>query len=134
MRYLTVDDVLRINRSVLYGDYEIGEEVFADLGLLDSAVMRPQQSAFGEDAYADIHMKAGALLHSLARNHAFVDGNKRTALLAVVMFYAMNGWLLTLDQGVAVSLPIDAAEGQVDVPTIASVLKNFATPMWPDGE
>jgi prophage maintenance system killer protein len=50
--------------------------------------MRPQQSAFGEDAYPDIHLKAGALMHSLARNHA--------------CFYARNAWRLDLERGEAV--------------------------------
>jgi death-on-curing protein len=92
VRYLTVDEVSQTNESL------VGPRALADFGLLESAVMRPQQSIFGGDAYPSIHDKAGALLHSLARNHPFVDGNKRTALLATVIFYAKNGWLLQMEQ------------------------------------
>lgn len=122
MIYLTVDEILEINRA-LVGD----QSTLRDYGLLDAAVMRPQQSVFGEDAYPDIHLKSGALMHSLARNHAFIDGNKRTALLATVVFYARNGWLLDLEQGVAVSLAVDAAEGHIDADGLALALKGSAS-------
>ena len=49
---------------------------------------------FGEDAYPDLHLKAAALLHSLARNHALVDGNKRLAWTSCLTFLAINGqWI-----------------------------------------
>jgi death-on-curing protein len=51
-----------------------------DVGLLEAAAARPRATAFGADAYLGIHEKAAALLQSLARNHALVDGNKRLAL------------------------------------------------------
>jgi death-on-curing protein len=86
MRYLTTGEVIRIS------EIEVGEDVLADFGLLDAAVQRPQQSAFGTDAYADIHHKAAAMLHSIARNHPFVDGNKRVAAAAALVFYDLNGW------------------------------------------
>lgn len=62
-----------------------------DVGLLESAIARPQASAFGEDAYPDLHLKAAALLESLARNHALVDGNKRLAWVATRYFLIRNG-------------------------------------------
>lgn len=69
------------------------------------------------------------MLHSLARNHAFLDGNKRTALVAVTAFYAMNRWELDLEQGDAVDLLAEAAEGLLDVSDIAAVLKDAARQM-----
>ena len=63
--------MLQINRSLK--DPLEGQEIYPNHGLLDAAVMRPQQPAFGEDAYPDIHLKAGALLHSLARNSTFLE-------------------------------------------------------------
>lgn len=67
-----------------------------DAGLLASALARPQASAFGAGVYPDIHAKAAAVLHSIARNHALVDGDKRLALAAVIAFYGLNGLRLTL--------------------------------------
>ncbi|MBW1812061.1 MAG: type II toxin-antitoxin system death-on-curing family toxin [Deltaproteobacteria bacterium] len=80
MRYLTIEEVLEINAEVMGGRHAL-----RDRGLLDSAVARPQASAFGADAYLDLASKAAALLHSLVLNHAFVDGNKRTAVLATLV-------------------------------------------------
>jgi death-on-curing protein len=62
-----------------------------DLGLLGSAAARPRASAFGEDAYPDIWSKAAALLHSILKNHALVDGNKRLGWLATAVFLEING-------------------------------------------
>ncbi|MBN1812662.1 MAG: Fic family protein [Anaerolineae bacterium] len=85
MRYLTVEEVLEINAEVMGGGHAL-----RDLGLLESAVARPQASAFGVDAYPDLATKAAALLHSLVLNHAFVDGNKRTAVLSTLVFLFLH--------------------------------------------
>ena len=84
--YLTLDDVLAAAEAHLGRPAEIG-----DYGLLESAVARPQASAFGEDAYPTLHEKAAALLQSLAANRALIDGNKRTAFVATALFYELNG-------------------------------------------
>lgn len=118
MRYLTVGEVESINERF------VGPDGLVDFGLLESAVMRPQQSVMGADAYSDIHQKAAALLHSLARNHAFIDGNKRTALTSVVVFYRLNGHRLEMAQDDAIALVLDAAQGQIDVARISGELKN----------
>lgn len=115
VRYLSVEDVLALARR-------IGQSRPRDVGLVASAVARPQTSVFGEDAYPDLHTKAAALLHSLARNHAFVDGNKRVAWLAVGAFYWINGMLLDAPDDPAYDLVIAVASGDGDVPRIASTL------------
>jgi death-on-curing protein len=95
-----------------------------DHGLLESALARPQASAFGDDAYGSIHEKAAALLHSLARNHALVDGNKRLSLAATIAFYGMNGLRLTLTNDEAYRLVMRVATGELDdVTAIAGVLE-----------
>lgn len=95
-----------------------------DFGLLESALARPQASPFGEDAYPSIHDKAAALLHSLARHHGLVDGNKGLALAATIAFYGVNGMRLALTNDRAYELVVDVASGRLDdVPAIASVLE-----------
>lgn len=90
MKYLTVQDVLFVH------DYIIGQtggsHGIRDLGLLESAVARPQAMFAGQDLYVDLFLKAAALLESIARNHPFVDGNKRTAIAATDSFLFANGW------------------------------------------
>lgn len=87
--YLDLDDLLHIARRA------IGEHVVVrDYGLLESALARPRASVFGKDAYPAVHLKAAALMQSLARNHALVDGNKRLAWTACLTFLAVNGhWI-----------------------------------------
>lgn len=120
MRYLSAGEILRINEA------EVGPDLLADFGLLESAALRPQQSVFGADAYPDLHSKAAALMHSIIRNHPFVDGNKRTALLAARIFYNLNGWDLQVEQGELVAFAVDVAEGHIDVAGIAAVLKGWS--------
>jgi death-on-curing protein len=122
--FLDIDALLYVARRTLGTEPEV-----RDRGLLESALARPQASAFGEAAYADIHEKAGALLHSLARNHALIDGNKRLALAATIAFYGLNGMRLTLTNDQAYDLIIDVASGKLDdVPAIASVPQRHTQP------
>jgi death-on-curing protein len=116
--FLDLDELLYVAVRTLGAEPEV-----RDLGLLESALARPQASAFGQDAYPTIHEKAAALLHSVARNHALVDGNKRLALAAAIAFYGLNGVRLTLTNDEAYDLVIGVASGKLDdVRTIASVL------------
>lgn len=120
MRFLTPSEVVRINEQ------ESGPDLLADFGLLEAAVMRPQQSVFGADAYPDIHTKAAAMMHSLIRNHPFLDGNKRTGVLSVILLYNLNGFAIEADQGDVVALALDIAEGQIDVEGISGILKGWS--------
>lgn len=124
MIYLGPDELLHIGRRVVDGDLVVG-----DMGLLESALARPRASAFGADAYPDLDHKAAALLHSLARNHALVDGNKRLALGATIAFYGMNGFRLTFTNDEAYDLVIDVATGVLDdVDVIAARLAEGIEP------
>jgi len=121
MEHLTVEDLLSIAEEAL------GVPSVRDIGLLDSAAHRPQASAFGKDAYSTIDEKAAALLDAVARNHALVDGNKRLAWAAAVVFYDLNGFDLdppTVDE--AVDLVIAVAAGQVDLPRLTELLASWA--------
>ena len=119
MIYLTLPELVYIAERATGGKVDI-----RDLGLLESAAARPRASAFGADAYPDLDSKAAALLHSLARNHALIDGNKRLALGALIAFYGINGRQLTLTNDAAYDLVMQVAAGQLDsVGEIAAVLE-----------
>lgn len=120
MIYLTLDEILRVAERALGPDF-----VVRDHGLLESAVARPATSVFGQDAYPTLDDKAAALLHSLARNHSLVDGNKRLALAGVIAFYGVNGRRLTLTNDEAYDLVIGVASGMLDVVDgIAAILRD----------
>jgi death-on-curing protein len=122
--YPTLPELLHIAGRVLGPDYGV-----RDYGLLEAALARPQATAFGKDAYPDLDTKAAALLHSVARNHALVDGNKRLALAAVIAFYGLNGRRLTLTNDEAYDLVISVAAGQLDtVDGIAAILRPATRP------
>jgi death-on-curing protein len=114
--YLTVEDLFEIGFGIL------GEVVVRDHGLLASAAARPQSSAFGEDAYPTFAGKAAALLHSLARNHALVDGNKRLAWAATRAFCLLNDHDLKFSVDDAEQLVLSVARGELDVPEIAATI------------
>jgi death on curing protein len=119
MIYLELEDALHVARRTLEANPEI-----RDLGLLESAVARPRASAFGEDAYRTLHEKAAALLHSLARNHPLIDGNKRLAFAATFAFLGLNRVRLTFSNDAAYHFVIEVATGRLDdVPAIADVLR-----------
>jgi death-on-curing protein len=117
--YLTLPELVYIAERATGGKVAV-----RDAGLLESASARPQATAFGVDAYPDLDTKAAALLHSLARNHALVDGNKRLALGALIAFYGINGRRLVLTNDAAYDLVMQIATGQLDsVDDIAAILE-----------
>ena len=127
MIYLTLSELLHVAERTLGPDVPV-----RDHGLLESALARPRATAFGEDAYAGLEEKAAALLHSLARNHALVDGNKRLALAGTIAFLGVNGRRLTLTNDEAYTLIMDVASGQLDdVPGIAVRLRHGSEPRRP---
>ncbi len=124
MIFLNLEEVLHVATRALGSSPEI-----RDVGLLEAALARPQASAFGEAAYPTVHEKAAAFLHSLARNHALVDGNKRLALAGTIAFYGMNGMRLTLTNDEAYELIIQVASGELnDVREIVPVLEASTRP------
>lgn len=114
--YLDLEDLLALTRA-------LGAGPVRDLGLLDAACARPRSSAFGEEAYPTLALKAAALLHSIARNHALVDGNKRLAWLAAVVFLDLNDHEVVLLDDEAFELVMAVAQGDLDVEDIASTLR-----------
>ena len=124
MIFLDLEDLLHVAERTLGATPEL-----RDVGLLESALARPQATSFGEDAYPSIHDKAAALLHSVARNHALVDGNKRLTLAATIAFLGVNGMRLTLNNDEAHDLIVAVAAGEIDdVPAIAERLARATGP------
>jgi death-on-curing protein len=116
VEYLSLEDLLGMVKNLDAGPVR-------DLGLLDSACHRPQAGFFGQDAYPTLAGKAAALMHSLACNHALVDGNKRLALLATVVFLRINGYNLALTDDEAFDLTLSVAAGNLDADGIEKRLR-----------
>jgi len=120
--YLDLDDLLEIARGAVGKDCAV-----RDYGLLESALARPRASVFGADAYSDLHLKAAALMHSLARNHALVDGNKRLAWTACRTFLAVNGQWISAPEDDRFEFVIAVATGALaDLAEIAAQLRAWS--------
>jgi death-on-curing protein len=116
--YLDLDDLLEIARQAVGG-----EVMVSDYGLLESALARPRASVFGQDAYPNLHLKAAALLHSLARNHALVDGNKRLAWTSCRTLLAVNDQWISAPEDDRFEFVIRVATGaQSELEKIAAQL------------
>lgn len=116
--YLTLEDLLALVE-------DLGVGPIRDLGLLESAAHRPTAELWGQEAYPTLDAKAAALLESLVRNHALVDGNKRLGWLSLIVFYAINGQILEAPDDAAYDLVIAVASGQADVTLVASALADW---------
>lgn len=124
MIYLTADELLRIADHVVPAGIQV-----RDAGLLEAAAARSQASVAGHDAYPDLVTKAAALLHSLARNHALVDGNKRLALAATIVFLGVNGGRLVATNDEAYDLVVDVATSRLnDVEAVVGRLRPLVVP------
>nr|WP_260611351.1 type II toxin-antitoxin system death-on-curing family toxin [Bacillus thuringiensis] len=96
--YITETQAIFINETLIdmYSPNE--QRGVKDTGLLQSAIYRPQQTVAQEDAYPTIFHKATALFESLAKNHAFYNANKRTALACLEMFLLYNEYELKISE------------------------------------
>lgn len=119
--YITLDEVLAIHDDMVerYG----GSFGIRDLGLIQSAIARPQATFGGIDLYPTIIDKAAALFHSLIFNHAFADGNKRTSLTSTARFLYLNGYELKADQKELIDFPLRVENKHLDIEEIAKWLK-----------
>lgn len=99
-----------------------------DLGLLSSALARPESAMFGVEAYPDLFTKAAALMSSLAQNHPFFDGNKRFSWVATLTFLELNGASVDMSTEDAFQFVLNVAQSRVEVPEIAGILRDASTP------
>ena len=121
VEYVDLDDLIYLATQLL-GD----PPPIRDVGLLGSAVARPQTTVMGTDAYPDIWQKAAALLQSIVKNHPLVDGNKRLGWLATAVFLEINKVDVTVISNDDVyDLVIGVASGKSDVGELAAELQNL---------
>lgn len=119
-QFLIFEDVLSIADGVL------PEVAIRDVGLIQSAVARPQTTVFGDLAYPSLMLQAAALLHSLARNHPLVDGNMRLAWSAMRVFLLMNSVDLDYDIDAAEEFVLSVARGEMALEEVAQTLESWS--------
>lgn len=126
MYRLSVEEVVYIHSEAVRRSG--GSDGIRDMGLLESAVNAPFQSFGGYDVYPTIYEKAACLGFSLTQNHAFIDGNKRVAVLAVLMFLKGNGIEIECTEFELFSMFLKLAASEVTFDDLVSWLKNHASP------
>ena len=124
VEYLDLDDVLQLAERLLGSPVPV-----RDVGLLGSAVARPQTTVGGDDAYPDVWSKAAALLQSIVGNRALIDGNKRLGWLATAVFLELNGVSITeADNDDVYELVMRVASSSVSVEDIGTELRRLIVP------
>jgi death-on-curing protein len=122
--FLDVDDVLGIHAAQL--EEHGGSDGIRDRGLLESAVAQPMATFGGQFLNEGVFAMAAALLVSLVKNHPFIDGNKRTALLAALTFLDINGHPIETPSPLLEEMTLRAAEGSLDKDRVAEMLRSLA--------
>lgn len=124
MEHLSLEEVLVLHQRLMQRTG--GSGGVRDLNLLESAIARPQASFSDEELYPNLWRKAAALMHSLIRNHPFVDGNRRTAITATGIFLELNGHTLTATNEEVVGFTLRAATGEIPPEEMATWLETHS--------
>jgi death-on-curing protein len=124
MHYLQVKHVLKMHSFAI--DESGGLHGIRDRNRLESAIVRPQQSVFGKELFITVFLKAAALAHAIIFDHPFVDGNKRTAMIAAFVFLEDNGYQSTLEHGKIHAFALHVVRQKLEIPAIASWLKKHS--------
>lgn len=124
MNYLTAEQVLFIHARLIAETG--GEGGVLDLGLLLSAVARPQATFDKQELYPDLFSNAAALLESLIGNHAFVDGNQRTAITSAGLFLHINGYNLKASNQELESFTLQCAQHRIQLGQLVFWLKEHS--------
>lgn len=125
MKHLAPEQVLFIHSRII--DATGGAHGILDIGLLRSAVSRPLATFGAKDLYPDIFHKAAALMESLARNHPFIDGNKRTAITSAGVFLGLNGHHLIAGQKELERFTLSVATGKASIDYAAAWFKKHTS-------
>ena len=122
--YLTAEQGLFVHYRLL--SETGGEHGVRDLGLLESAIDRPQATFDRQELYRDIFEKAAALMESLINNHPFVDGNKRTGIACAVLFLQQNGILFSAKNAELEKFTLRVASSNAGHPEITKWLRKHS--------
>lgn len=122
--YLTPEQVLFLHSRLI--SETGGSHGVRDLGMLLSALGRPQASFDGKDLYPDIFSKSAALMDSLVRNHPFIDGNKRTAITSTAIFLRINGYQLIVENDEMVRFTLVCAQSQLSFSDLVTWIKQYS--------
>ena len=125
MNFLSLEDILTLheNQVELYG----GEQSIRDIGLLDSAIAQPRATFGGEYLHSDVYEMAAAYLFHIVQNHPFVDGNKRTGVVAAMVFLDFNGVKIDAPKGSLHDLTLSVACGEAGKEQIADFFRGMTT-------
>ena len=127
MVYLTIEELVAINRIVV--DESGGTAGLCDVGLLEAVIHKPQASFAGEDLYPDLFTKAAVLYEGVINYHAFVDGNKRTAVAALGRFLALNHYDFVATNQEIVKFTVKIAVAKLKTSPVSSWIKRHACKM-----
>jgi death on curing protein len=123
-RYLTVRSIVHLHDEIIA--FSGGLPGVKDAGLLESAIRKVTEAAFGDDLYSTLFTKAAAVGFSIAQNHVFNDANKRTALSVMVRTLELNGYKFKLEQQAATTVMVLIATGNLGIPGVRVALLHWA--------
>ncbi len=113
IKYVTFEDVIEYHDDVVIKEFGGSYGVLNESALASTLDM-PRQAVFGEELYPDLSAKAGILFFLLVQNHCFLDGNKRTAMMSLIVFLKWNGYRLDATQDELFQIAIDVATSALD--------------------
>ena len=118
--FLSLEDLLDIVTALRIGPVR-------DLGLLNAAALRPQTTLMGQDAYPSTAAKAAALLESLTKNHALIDGNERLAWASCSVFFSLNALEIseTVSDDDVYDLVVAVASSRVTLEQVCATLSDW---------
>jgi len=122
--YVSIGDVLAIHETLI--ELYSGSNGVRDIGLVESAIARPQAGFGGYEAYPTLFEKAAVLAQGLIKNHGFVDGNKRTGTAVMSIFIKLNDHKLHVTDQQLEDLAVEVAEGKLDLEGLAAWLKKHS--------
>ncbi len=121
MQYISANDIVVIHNAIII---DIGGSLgVREPGLLMSLAEKPKTNIGGKELYPDIYTKAASLYESICNYHVFIDGNKRTSVIAMYRFMAINGYKLTVSNKELVDYTLFIATNKPDLNDIAKWIK-----------